>query len=76
MSYILVFLAMVGVDFAYAEWAKACADRRTFWASSMAAVMIVLSGYVTTNYVSNPWMLVSAALGAFAGTWLSMKFGK
>lgn len=76
MTISLVFLAMTALDFVYAEWAKACADRRPMAASLYAALLILLAGYVTRSYVEDAWMLIPACLGAFAGTWLSVRFVK
>lgn len=76
IDYFLVFIAMAGVDFLYAEYTKAAADRRTYWASGMAALMIAFNAYVVTMYVGNWLMLIPTAAGAFVGTFISIRFLK
>lgn len=76
MKYIFVFAAMLALDFIYAEYTKACADRRRLWASAMAGVMPLFLGYLAISYVGDPTTIAAACLGAFCGTWLSLKYGR
>lgn len=76
MIYILVFLGMTALDICYTQYVKDTADRKAFSASNWAAVLILVSGFVTTSYVADPWLLIPAAFGAFAGTWISIKYLK
>lgn len=66
------FVAMFLADFVWAKYIKAIADHRRPSASSWAVLLMVLSGVATITYVNNHWMLIPAALGAFAGTWFSV----
>lgn len=76
MMFLLVFVAMTALDFVYAEYTKAAADRRIWSASIYAAVLIALTSFVTSSYVNDAWLVAPAVLGAFFGTWLSIRFGK
>ena len=76
MMYLLVFFGMMVVDICYTEYVKATADRQDLRASSWAAGIILSTGFVTTSYVANPWLLIPAVLGAFFGTWISINFLK
>jgi hypothetical protein len=76
IEYFLAFFGMLGVDFLYAEYTKGCADRRTLYASFMAAAMLGLNALVVTLYVSNPWTVAAAVGGAFAGTFISLRWLK
>lgn len=76
MTYLLVFLAMFALDFIYAEYTRACADRRVLKSALMAGGMPLLLGYLAISYVGNPYTIAAACLGAFCGTWLSMRLGK
>lgn len=71
--YLLVFFAIAGLDFVYAEYTKATAGRKPLPASLLAGLIILLSGFVTTSHVDNKWLLLPAAAGAFVGTWLSVR---
>lgn len=76
IMYPLVAIAMTGVDFLFAEYTKSCADRKAFKASLFAAGLILVSGFVTTSYVHDPWLLIPVMVGSFMGTWISIKFFK
>lgn len=76
MSYLLAFLGMLAVDFLYAEYTKGVARGRALYASFMAAAMLGCNALVVTLYVANPWTVAAAVLGAFAGTYISMRFLK
>jgi uncharacterized membrane protein YfcA len=73
VSFPLVFAAMTALDFVFAEYTRATADRHAIKASLWASTIIVLTGFVTTSYVENHWLMIPAAIGAFAGTWLSVR---
>ncbi len=74
MNYVLVFVAMFALDFVYAEYTKAAADRKAAAASHYATMLILLTGFVTSSYVSNLWYLIPAASGAWLGTYASMRW--
>lgn len=76
VTFALVFLAMTGLDYAYAEYTKAAADRRLYPACIWAVILYVLGAYVAINVIGDNWNIVPAAAGAFAGTWLSIRYGK
>jgi len=68
----LIFLGMVALDFTWARYTIACAERRAPRAASYAVGIYGLSGYLTVNYVADNWMLIPLALGAFVGTYASI----
>ena len=76
VSSIIVFAAMAVLDFVFAEYTKATADRKSLAASKWAALIIPLNVVVVSGYVTVWWMLVPAAAGAWLGTLLSIKYGK
>lgn len=67
---------MTAVDFLYAEYTKGIRDFRTIYASTMAMMMLGANALVVSLYVHNPYTIAAAALGAFFGTYLSMRFFK
>lgn len=68
----LVFLAFIVVDFTFAKYTVACAEKRVPAAMLWSALIPLFSGFVAIQYVSNPWMLVPTAAGAAVGTYLGM----
>lgn len=73
MSYVAVFLAMFGLDFIWAKYTFAMAERRHWSAASYASAIIFLSGGAAVGYTSNPWLLLPAMGGAFAGTLMAVR---
>ena len=71
----LVFVAMTLLDFVYAEYTKAAADRAALKASMWAAGILPFNFVVVTGYIEVWWMVIPACAGAWLGTKLSIKYG-
>jgi hypothetical protein len=71
---ILAFLGMVALDYVWARYVLTLTKKRIIVGSSYAAGIMLLNGMVTLTYVSNPWMILPAAAGAFIGTYIGGKF--
>jgi lipid-A-disaccharide synthase-like uncharacterized protein len=76
MKWLLVFVAMFAMDFVWARYTHAIAEHRAMPASFWAVAILGFSGYVTTSYVKDPWMLIPAGVGAFMGTWAAIWWAK
>jgi hypothetical protein len=70
---IFTFCAYFIVDIVWVYYTLGIAKNNKLQASLSAAIIPVLVGIATIQFVDNPWMLIPAALGGFAGTWFSMK---
>lgn len=73
IAFLAVLVVMAVLDFVWAEYTKATTSKQPLRASFLAVAIIGCSGFVTTSYVENHWMLVAAAIGSFAGTYLSVR---
>lgn len=71
--YLIVFAAMFALDFVWAVYTQACANGTALSASFYAVGIIVLSGTAQIGYVTDYWLLIPAAAGAFLGTFASLK---
>lgn len=68
LSFLIVFLAAFVTDICWAFYVNRVKEGKAL-SSGIWAVFLFLTGSVaTTAYVTNPWYLVPAAVGAFAGT--------
>lgn len=76
MKHVLVFLALVLVDFCWSRYMLANAERRMLPASAWSAAIIVLGAFATVEYVKDPTLIATAAAGAFVGTWLSLRHAR
>lgn len=74
MKALAVFACMFLLDFVWGKWTFALTDKRAVLSGVYASILIVLSGGAAIGYVDDPWMLIPAALGAFAGTYAAVKF--
>ncbi|WP_448043806.1 hypothetical protein [Bradyrhizobium liaoningense] len=72
MNWLLTFVAVFALDVVWARYTIALTEDRPMRAGTNAAMVIALSGFATINYVNDPWMLLPAAGGAFAGTIVGM----
>lgn len=68
LTFISVFVTMVFLDFVWAAYTIAISEKKAIRAGLTSIVIIVGSGYITREYVEDPWQLIPAGLGAFAGT--------
>ncbi len=69
---LIAFFGMFALDVVFARYALAVTARRPWWASSYAAVCLLLGGSVVVTYANDPIMLIPAAAGAFVGTYVGM----
>lgn len=76
LYHVFVFFAMTVTDFVWTDWAKSVSEKKALRAGLMSIGTVLCGAFVVTAYVSDPTYVVSAALGAFFGTWLSVKFRK
>ncbi len=73
---LLVFLATVFVDWLWGVYILHT-SKRNVWRSSIYATLIAIIGpLLTLTYIKNKYAIVAMALGAFVGTFISVKFGK
>jgi len=70
---LLVFVAMVLSDIAYARYTIDAVARRAHWASMWAAAIIAMSGVVVMGYTQDKRLLFFAVAGAYVGTFLAVR---
>lgn len=75
VEWLLVFTVTVIADFVWAEWARAIAYKRPHVAGIWGAGT-VLCGAVMAIAVTHDWQLaIPGALGAYVGTFISVRRG-
>lgn len=67
---------MVIVDFAWSAYVKLLAAKKTFRAAVWSSAIVLMGSFTAIEYVTNHWLVVPAALGAFVGTYLSVVLDK
>jgi drug/metabolite transporter (DMT)-like permease len=70
---LVVFVAMAITDALWAIYIRRTNEGRAIAAGVLAALLLALGGVVVVYYTKNPWLLLVAALGAFVGTFLTVK---
>jgi len=68
-----VFAAVFALDVVWTIYVKAISGDQALLAASIAVLLIGLSGLAQIGYVKDPRLLLPACLGAFAGTYVSVK---
>lgn len=71
---ILVFIAVACADALWTLYVQAAANNKKLKASLVSAAIILAGSFVTLEYVENPILIIPAALGAFFGTYVTMKY--
>ena len=72
MKALLVFVAMVAVDFCWTKYIVAAGERKAIAAGVWSALIIVGGGFSVLSYTESPWYMIPAALRAFVGTALPL----
>lgn len=75
-TFFTVFAAMFALDYVWTYYTKAIQRHAPLAASSWAVSITIFNAVAQIGYVGNHWLLIPAALGAFAGTYCAMKWGR
>lgn len=67
-----VFALIVCLDYAWARYNIATADKQPMRAAILAVAIYFLGGLSTISFVDNHIMLIPALLGAFVGTYIAV----
>ena len=70
----LAFGSMMMLDLIWVKYTHALMQYRAGAAGIWAAGIAVCMAIVTITYVSNPWMIIPTAAGAFCGTYIATKW--
>lgn len=73
ISYLSAFFGVAALDIVWAKYTYALTARAPWRAGIFASSIFILNGTVTIGFVSDPWLLIPAALGAFAGTAIAVR---
>jgi hypothetical protein len=73
-AYIFTFLSMFVTDIVYTQLLKSVQNDKPFAASIWASAITFLGGIAIINYTNNNMMIIPAVLGAFAGTYVGMRY--
>ena len=72
--YIIVFLAMFVMDMVWTLYIRALAQGKIITAASLSALVYTISALSFVEIVKDTYLLIPAALGAFLGTYFTMKW--
>jgi hypothetical protein len=71
---LLVFVASGMGDILWTFYILRTSEKRAHPAGLFSALIILTGGLVVITYTGNPWYLIPAALGAYVGTVLAVKY--
>ena len=75
-SLLLVFIATVILDWIWAMYIIHTSKKNAFRASILSTLIVCIGSFVTLAYIHDWRAIIAAALGAFIGTFLSIKLSK
>lgn len=70
----IVFAAMFALDYVWAFYTRAVTSGTPSAAGAWAVAIVIFNATVTLGYVQSAWMILPAAAGAFAGTFIAVRF--
>ena len=73
MECLFVFVAMTASDFLWTKYIIATTGGLPLKAAIWSSSIILINSIAVCVYVANHWTIVAAALGAFVGTFISVK---
>ncbi len=73
---ILVFFAVAIVDVFWTRYFQATAEKLPMQAGVYSSFIILFGAFTTASYIHNGILVIPATLGAFVGTYLTVKFHK
>lgn len=71
---LLVFVGAAVVDFLWAGYVTSAAKHRPTPASLYSAAIVGVNGAITLVWINEPRLLVAFAFGAFAGTYVKLRW--
>lgn len=71
IGHVVAFLALVILDWLYADYTRHVASGRIFSSAALATALYGFGGVATLAVVDDPWRLPAAMAGAFVGTALA-----
>ena len=74
ITFFSVFLSSLILDILWAFCIRRISTGRAFQAASFSFFITFVSGFITVEFVNNRWYLIPAAIGAFVGNYLTVKF--
>ena len=72
LNYLAVFFVVALTDILWAKYFLAVSQSRMVVAPLVSSGIIVFGSFATISYVNDHWALIPAALGAYAGTYITM----
>jgi hypothetical protein len=75
-QWVAVFFSMVFVDMLWAKYMLALAGKQAMKSALLSGGIILCGVFTTISYVENHWLVIPAAIGAFIGTYFTVKHHK
>ena len=74
LEVLLIFFATTFSDILWVFYIRRTGEGKALSAAFFSSILVLVGGLVIVAYVGNQWYLIPAALGAFVGTILTIKF--
>ncbi len=72
--YFLVFTATFLADIFWTFYIRKVSQGKAFGAASYSLLVAIMGAFSTYQFIINYWMIIPAALGAFIGTYFTVKW--
>ena len=76
LDYVVTFFAVFATDLIYVYFVRSIQNNQPLQAGLWSVVVTFTASVAVINYTADHWALIPALLGAFAGTWIGMRYRK
>ena len=70
---LIAFVGYFIIDYVFVHWTLATIANKLHLSGITAAIIVGVQGAIILDYVSNPWAIAAACVGAYAGTTAALK---
>jgi hypothetical protein len=74
INHLVIFCSLLIIDIVYVFYLKYVSDNKIHKACAWASIITLINGVIFINYSVDVFTFISAMAGAYAGTYISMKF--
>ena len=72
-QWVVIFFLDAFIDWVWAKYNIACADRKPVRAGVFAVCIICMSSFSLLLFVHDQWLIVPGVMGTFVGTYFAVK---
>lgn len=73
LDWLIAFTALFLVDIFWTRYVQCVQNKQALSGAVWAVLLFVFGAVAVSGYVTNPWLIIPSAMGAFTGTFVAIK---